>query len=118
MNRRLLAPTAAVLALGGFLAACGDDKMSRDEFVETAMEDGGFTEEQANCVFDELGDGAEEFLGQDADDASEEDMQRFTDAVATCMSSSMSIPDMTIPDVTIPELSVPDLTDPEGVTVP
>jgi hypothetical protein len=118
MNRRLLASTTAVLALGGFLAACGDDKMSRDEFVETAVEDGGLTEDQANCVFDELGDDAEEFLGQDADDASEEDMQRFTEAVSACISSSISIPEISMPDFSVPDLSIPDLTVPEGVTVP
>jgi hypothetical protein len=118
MNRRLLASTAAVLCLGGFLAACGDDEMSRDEFVETAMDEGGLTEDQANCVFDELGDDAEEFLGQSADDASDEDMERFVDAVSSCVSSSLSIPDLSMPELTIPDLSAPDLSAPEGVSVP
>lgn len=119
MNRRLLAATTGVLALGGFLAACGDDKMSKDDFVEEAQENAGWTEEQASCVFDELGDDAESFLGQEGE-PSEEDLTRFTDAATKCIGAAtdMTIPDMTMPDISMPDLSGITIPDIAGVTVP
>ncbi len=112
MNRRLLAPAAAVLALGGFLAACGDDDMSREEIIAEFQESAGLTEEQATCVYDSLGDDANEFLNQDADDADDEDVARLTDAISECVVGDITIPDVSMPDlgdITIPDISIPDV---------
>lgn len=115
MNRRLLAPAAAVLALGGFLAACGDDKESKEELIDR-MVDSGMTEEQANCVYDELGDDANDFLNQSEDDASDEDVARLTETMTACMGGSVTVPDLG--DVSIPdlgEISIPDL---DSISIP
>lgn len=124
MNRRLLAPAAAVLALGGFLAACGDDKKSEDEIITEFQESAGLTEEQARCVYDSLGDDANDFLNQSADDADDEEVARLTETMTTCMGGDITVPDLgeiSIPDLEnisipeMPEISMPDIA---GITAP
>lgn len=118
MNRRLLIPAVAVVGLGGFLAACGDDDMSRDEIVEELASVAGVSEEQASCVYDEIGDDAQDFFNQDADDADEADMQRIFEAAEACGAGLAPVPDVSLPDLsdfTIPDISIPDMS---GLSLP
>lgn len=103
MNRRLAAATLGVLSFSVVAAACGDDEISRDEAIKTMTEGDVMTEEQAGCVWDDLGDDAGKFLGQDNDDASDEDVQRLTESMSKCM--GLEIPNMSMPEM--PTISVP-----------
>ena len=78
-------------------AACSDDSVSSDDLRDALVEANLFTEEEAQCVVDEIGDSvggldAGAFTG---DDLSDEDQAAITDATVTCLTGSDSeeIPD-------------------------
>jgi polyhydroxyalkanoate synthesis regulator phasin len=84
---RVVLITSAVFTLTVGLTACGDDDeggSSNAQALIDAMVSEGAPEEEARCLVDELGDDAERLWTSDDADLSEEDMEKFEEALKEC----------------------------------
>lgn len=111
--RRALFGLVAAAAL--FLAGCSsDDTVDRGELVDQ-FTNAGFTQEQAECFADEIGEISREELedpsslfdkGAAAGEACVDELGDIP--VPEGLDPSVSIPDISIPDISIPDISLPE----------
>ena len=82
LTTRLAAPAAMAAVLLLTLGACGDDY---DEDVVNALKATGATQEEAECVIDELGEGdAKKFVEAMDDESAPADAEKFIAALDEC----------------------------------
>ena len=82
LTTRAAAPAALVAALVLTLGACGDDYES--ELVD-ALKATGASQEEAECVIDELGEGdAKKFIESIDADSEPDDAEKFLAALDEC----------------------------------